>query len=417
MAMAMATACGGGDSNDPTGTPDGADDASPTVSDQVQGIALFGSPEWTRDAIESLLTEGGSLPIFLPAGGRDASVFEGLTITGEREIIGVTPASTARAESPFGEAYASAYGEEPTEAARLAYDAVYLGTLAAIAANSTDPSAVGSNIAYIANPPGAVTIASPEGFTAVIEALAAGTELDLLGASGLIDLTTNGAQSKGAVEVWKVLNGAPAPLETRDVDLAAEIGAEVPAGARFSGDAPVPPLIVGLLATEGDGTGAFEGAQLAVDEINAAGGAFGEPIELAAQDPSGDASAATQGLVDGQASFIVGPLNAGLLVAAAGVAQEAAIPLLALAATTLVEAGDDGNTIFSMAPLDTLQTAVLTNLAIERDALNVCLVWEEGAFGEAMSKAMFAALEAKGGAASGPGGPTPGDAAANACEP
>lgn len=415
LLAAAVAACGGNDSNDPTGTPDESGGASRTPAGEVQGFALFGSPEWTRAAIESLLADGDALPMFLPGSGRADSVFEGLAIPAEREIVGVTMVSTARVDSPFGEAYVAAYGEEPTDTARRAYDAVYLGVLAATAANSTDPAAVSQNITYVANAPGALTVAGPDSFAGAIEALTTAIDVDLLGASGLVDLTANGAQSKGAVEVWKLLNGSPAPLETRDVDLAAEIGAEIPAGALTPGPEPVPPLIVGILGFEGDGTGAFEGAQLAVDEINGAGGVFGEAVELTSEDPSADAGAATQALADAQVSFIVGPSDVGFLVAAAAVSHETRVPLLSLATTTEVEVGDDGNTIFSMLPLETLQTAALANLAIERDATSVCVAWEEGPYGEAMSKAFALALEAKDATASGPGSPTEGPAAAAAC--
>ena len=395
-------ACGGGGSNDPSGTqtsdaelPTATDGAPPDASGPAKGVVVFATPANTRAAIEALLGRD-ALPVFLAGRSRDAATFDGLTIPGDREVVGTTLVSTARADSGFDDRYVSAYGAEPTDAARQAYDAVYLGVLSAIAANSTDLGPALTNLDWVASAPGDIIRAGPEDLEAVATLFENGVDVDLQGASGLLDLTAEGGVSRGAVEVWKLINGSAAPLETRDVDLVAEVGAEVPNGALTSGRPPVPPLVIGIIGAEGDGTGAVEAALLAIEEINAAGGAFGVDVMLAVEDPSADAAAATQAVLDAGATVVVGSPNADIDATAAGVAAEAVAPFLSLSgAASLVGVHE---TVKNIAPPETLQTAAIANLALEREADVVCVLYEDTPYGNAMAAAFRIAIEHKNGA-------------------
>lgn len=79
------------------------------------------------------------------------------------------------------------------------------------------------------------------------------------------------------------------------------------------------------------------GAQLAVEMANAAGGVLGQPIELIVRDDEQKQDMAMRGLnelADSQVAFVVGPMTSQMAVAVAPLANTLHLPLISPTATT-----------------------------------------------------------------------------------
>jgi ABC-type branched-subunit amino acid transport system substrate-binding protein len=140
-------------------------------------------------------------------------VFEGSfgTAAGTTE----TDAGTA-----FDQAWEEAYGDVPAVPyLREINDAIYLIALAAEKAGSTDPTAMRDALREVANEPGTVVGPGPEGWSAAVESVAAGEDVNYEGATGPADLDENGDVAVGSILIWKVEGGEIIDVETRHIDL------------------------------------------------------------------------------------------------------------------------------------------------------------------------------------------------------
>ena len=387
---------------DDGGSPSPTDEGTPTETPHsdlgaAEAVVIYASPDGTAEALRQVLGAGAPAKLFLSGSSRDEASFGGVSLPGDFIAKGVS--LTAIESETFDAAYEARFGMSPAEFAgvREAYDAVYLVTLAAAAANSTDAAAIRDNVHYVANSPGEILGPGGEGFSAAAQTLAEGGDINYIGVSGQVDFTVDGDLAKGRVTVWRLLGERIVDLEIRDVDLAAEIGADIPAG-ELSPVAGTPngPLRIGaVLPLETDAGGAVRDAmQMAVDEINDAGGLFGAQIELvieSADDPT-EAAAVARNMEDQDVSAIVGPPGEGALAVADAV-HGLYIALTSSSALRL----DAGGQIFRAAMSESLETPPLANIALEDEATVVCVVFEPGADHETLANAFRDAFELKGG--------------------
>jgi ABC-type branched-subunit amino acid transport system substrate-binding protein len=333
----------------------------------------------------------------------DVDSFDGLTIGGDLQVWGTQPAPASSQREAFLAAFEEAFGYEATgfPAAEAAYDAVYVLALAAAAANANQGTAIRDHILFVANSPGLPTAYGSDGFSEAIDTLDELQDVNYIGASGQVDFDGSGAIAKGAVQTWRLIGSQIAPIETRDVDVAAEAGVELPVGARAAAtEAPSESMVIGLLVTDDDaGTAIRDAARLAVDEIIAAGGVNGEPVELAEVTLGEDVAEGARSLIeDLGATAIVGPTEAGAVSEAIAVAAAAGVPVLALSPAPELAVVEDGEFLFSVVASEALQMAALARLAVENEARNVCVLYEQGGAGEVMAAAFKQAIEFKGAA-------------------
>jgi branched-chain amino acid transport system substrate-binding protein len=112
------------------------------------------------------------------------------------------------------------------------------------------------------------------------------------------------------------------------------------------------------------------GAQMAVDEINAAGGIAGEfKIEFQVRDVRSEAAAsaaAGREFVAARAKIMIAPCDRDLALAFSGPAEDADIPVIAPCASTPTLAVEAGHGVFQIYPSDNLQAAVLAKFAREQ---------------------------------------------------
>lgn len=398
----LLVACGGGGSSS-SATPVGSDGGTTgNGGGPAEALLVIGSPEEANAVLADAIALGKVKTYLLTSLSQDPAAFEGFTFAGDDLVWGVQllPPSEATA-ADFNVAYSDLYGDAPLGApVWQAYDAVYTVALAAVAANSGEGAAIKDNLTYVANSPGDIASYGGEAFASAAEVLAAeGGDVNYIGASGQVDIDVSGEMSKGTAQTWKVLNGQIAAIETRDVDLAAESGDEVPTGElKRAAAPPAAPLVIGVIVSGDEiGTAINNAAQMAVDEINGAGGVFGQDVVLKVEtiaDASGAGTAASA-LIDAGAGAIAGPAAADAVGPALDSAKGASVPLLALSSAPELSALDGGGFLFRLTPSVALQMPVLANLAIEGKTSTVCVVYANGAVGETLAAAFKKAMDFK----------------------
>ena len=100
------------------------------------------------------------------------------------------------------------------------YDAMILiGLAAAKAGSTTDSAAIRDALREVANPPGEVVMAGPEGVARALELIAAGVDINYEGAAGSVDLDENGDVISGHIEIWKIEGGQIVSVRQVPVDL------------------------------------------------------------------------------------------------------------------------------------------------------------------------------------------------------
>src|SRR5467141_4017598 len=115
------------------------------------------------------------------------------------------------------------------------------------------------------------------------------------------------------------------------------------------------------------GPGDTKGANLAVEEINKAGGVLGQPIEIFNEDDQTDSTAAaaatTKLITQNHVNAIVGAQFSGGTIASIGIAKAAGVPMVSPSATSpaLSNLTLSGGYFFRTAPWDALQGVVAAN--------------------------------------------------------
>ena len=185
--------------------------------------------------------------------------------------------------------------------------------------------------------------------------------------------------------------GGDTETETESEPTASETAEESEAPAA-SGDGE---LVVGtLLPQTGDlaflGPPEFAGVDLAVQEINDAGGVLGKPVKQVRAD-SGDGSpniapGETDNLLSGGADAIVGAASSSVSLSVIDKITNAGVVQISPANTsTAFDTYDDKGLYFRTAPSDVLQGAVLANTLVEDGHQNVAILARQDSYGEALA--------------------------------
>lgn len=136
--------------------------------------------------------------------------------------------------------------------------------------------------------------------------------------------------------------------------------------------------------------------QLAVKDINAAGGHKGKPVELLPE-AAGDAAAQARTLADAKADTVIGPTDSGNAPAAIDVLSRARIPLISPANTAAgLSSYASGGYYFRTAAADIAQAPVLVKLAQDTGAKSISVMHQEGSYGKGVADAVAAVAGASG---------------------
>ncbi len=406
IGLLIFAACNGDDDDDGDGvTP--ADGETPAAV-EVEALAAICFPESCRTALREAIGQGLIDQFIFVDGSKSQDMFDDIGVENFEGMSGTAPgAADADLAQAFEDAYnASEFGPIPAlPFLRESYDAVYLIALAAAAANSTDSADIRDNLRYIANPGGEVINPGTAGFTTALGLLDAGDDIDYEGAAGSQDFDENGDVARGAVEIWKIVDGEITVQENRPFELTP--GA--PTGSLSRSDTtPTEPLKIGILVPfTGDlsdfGAAFFDAARLAEQEINAAGGVFGQDIVLVDADTgtveaTGVESANTLIDVEG-VHAIVGAASSGVtLPIAESVTGPAGILQISPSSTSpALSAVNDNDFLFRSTISDAAQGVILADLAIELGFTSVCTFFVNTAYGEGLSDQFKETFESLGG--------------------
>jgi len=163
------------------------------------------------------------------------------------------------------------------------------------------------------------------------------------------------------------------------------------------------PLKIGYLA---DFTGALAefgpaiqtGVEMAIEDINAAGGVHGMPVELATGDTQLDPTVAVEEArrlieIEG-VHAIVGPLASGIAIAVAeSVAADAQVPVISPSATSpAVTGANDNGFLFRSTTSDAAQGIILAQLVTDEGVDNVGVVYLNNAYGQGLAEAFEGAF-------------------------
>src|SRR5512139_1132151 len=154
-------------------------------------------------------------------------------------------------------------------------------------------------------------------------------------------------------------------------------------------------LVVGqLLPQTGDlaflGPPEFAGVDVAVNDINEAGGVLGKPVKTVRAD-SGDGSpniapGETDNLLAAKSDVIVGAASSSVSLSVIDKIVNAGVLQISPANTsTAFDTYDDKGLYFRTAPSDVLQGAVLANTLIEDGHQNVAILARQDSYGEALA--------------------------------
>lgn len=163
-----------------------------------------------------------------------------------------------------------------------------------------------------------------------------------------------------------------------------------------------------LLPMTGDlqayGVASVRGVELAVKEINSAGGVLGNPIELITGDTQTNAQAgvdAAQKLVSvSNVAALIGAMSSGVAIPVAQtVSKPNKVPQISQSATSPVLTNlDDDGYLFRTAPSDALQGKVLGDLTYEEGFRKVGVLYINNDYGEGLADEFTKSFTAHGGA-------------------
>jgi ABC-type branched-subunit amino acid transport system substrate-binding protein len=362
------TACGGGDGdNDKNNSPEAS---SGTQLYFVDGNTADYSKDFDKGTLEGV-----------------RATYPGAELKDDfkQRLLGINPKLTE-----------FTYGPE-------SYDATVVVALAAAAAKNDSGKAIAQKLQE-------VTIGGEKCTTYkdCLEMVNKGTDIDYDGVSGPIDFNSTGSPSAATIGIFQYqADNTFEPMDyvtgkIPDVDSVAD-------NQKVTG--PVPKgdgtLTIGsLLPQSGDlaflGPPEFAGVDLAVKEINAAGGVLGKPVKHIKAD-SGDgtpniAPSETDQLLSGGADAIVGAASSSVSLSVIDRIVNAGVVEISPANTsTAFDTYADKGLYFRTAPSDVLQGTVLAQTVKGDGYQNVAILARQEAYGEALAKQVRKVFEEEGG--------------------
>ena len=144
------------------------------------------------------------------------------------------------------------------------------------------------------------------------------------------------------------------------------------------------------------------GAELAIQDINAAGGVLGQPVTWTAEDSSdGDhpeiaPASATKVLSEG-ADVVIGAAASGVTRLIIDQVTKAKVTQISMSNTAPdLSTWDDGGYYFRTAPSDLLQGAIVGNTIVTDGNANVAIIYQQTSYGEGLEAKAKATIEAAG---------------------
>ncbi len=209
-------------------------EAQQIVSGNPDGFVIIDFPDTYNKVGPALVRTGDfdATTAFITDGLADTTLPDEAGSEATEGLRGTAPGSVEAPFAPavaFDKLYSQAGGPERQTFDANNFDAVMLCYLAAVAAGSTEGTALAEQVLGVSGPPG--TKYTFEDLPQAIEALQNGEDIDYEGASGPIDLDENGDATAGLYSTLEFQNGN---LETTD-EIAVGTLTEEEAGAAGGG--------------------------------------------------------------------------------------------------------------------------------------------------------------------------------------
>lgn len=153
-------------------------------------------------------------PIFLGCDGNQSQAFADNSAPNVIEgMVGTLPIAPEGSDTyrAFADEYSKLYGVAPESFSESTYDAIYLIALAATQAGSTAARAMAAEMRAVS---AGGTPVSYRDYATALSLIAAGEDIDYVGAAGAVDFDINGDVESGTYRIWRVENGAFVTLET-----------------------------------------------------------------------------------------------------------------------------------------------------------------------------------------------------------
>lgn len=164
---------------------------------------------------------------------------------------------------------------------------------------------------------------------------------------------------------------------------------------------------IGVLIPKSGANAAFgppvgNAVQLAVEQINEAGGVLGVKIALVERDtrskPESGLEAALGLAGDPSVRAIIGALSSSVTEQVVGVSAEVGLPVISPASTSpTLTTIDDGGTFFRTVPSDALQGKVMANYALASSYKSAAILYADNSYGANLQARFTAEFEGAGG--------------------
>lgn len=156
--------------------------------------------------------------------------------------------------------------------------------------------------------------------------------------------------------------------------------------------------VIGGLTGAGSsyGQGIVQGAQMAIEEINASGGIKNQKLTLQIVDDTSEPARSAivmRRLISSSPSVIVGGWGSSQVLAHMGFAEQSAIPYIVVGATNprIITATD--NWIFRVIPSDEIIVSTLANYLVKKGKKKIAVIHDRNAYGSASKDIFYTALK------------------------
>jgi len=158
-------------------------------------------------------------------------------------------------------------------------------------------------------------------------------------------------------------------------------------------------LVVGILLPTGDsvlGAPMVDAAQMAVEQINVAGGVLGQRVRSVVADEgttTGSATAAIQSLLDRKVDVIVGPGSSTIALSTlAQIVSSGTLSCSPTASALALDGFPDNGLFFRTVPSDSLQARAIAEVADQTGALQAVIVYVDDAYGRDFADSVEASM-------------------------
>ncbi|WP_051217742.1 ABC transporter substrate-binding protein [Nocardioides insulae] len=271
------------------------------------------------------------------------------------------------------------------------YDATVVSALAAETAGKDSGKAIAQQIAAVTTEGEKCTT-----YADCLELVQAGTDIDYDGVSGPIELGATGSPTAATIGIFEYQNDntfEPMDYVEGDIPDTGEVAPDQEVtGSVPNGDGT---FTVGmLLPASGDlaflGPPEFAGVELAIKDINQAGGVLGKPAKSTRAD-SGDgtpniAPQETDKLIRANSDVIIGAASSSVSLSVIDKITKAGVVHFSPANTsTEFDTYADGGMYFRTAPSDVLQGQVMASTLISDGKTNIAIMARQDSYGEALA--------------------------------